>query len=710
MKIGQFRQIFQNWENDTKNFNEDNCNKITEIFKENIGVLHRVTNFFGITSDEQELNAEVLRNTVSQLLSIIKYIGTEEYKIKACDKLLEIFKTEGLDIRALKKVVSQLGVIIQYSKSEDDTTKAWNELLKMSKTEGLDVEVLKSVVEGLVDIIQHSKSEELQTKACDRLLEIFKTEGLNTEVLKSVARGFVRIGRYSKSEEIRTKAWDGLLEISKTESLDAVVLGNSIKELVVISIESKSEEIRTKVWDGLLEISKTEGLDVKVMKDIVRNLAYIMRNGRSDWFSKAFEEFQTKAWDRLLEISKTEGLDAVVLKDIVKELKDIINYIPSSLDRHDMFNKFTIKTSEKNKKKALDTLIKIWERSEGNFKTSLEEDFRNIAIGLDTKVLESVAGQFVDIVRYSEVEENKTTAWEILITIWARSEGDFKTHLEFFLRHINTTRPQFVLPEALQRDAITELVEDRQSTHQVSVHSSVAESLNKLQARYQLDDPKIAEQIESLRKFLFEETIPEIETSVLDSAQTCYTKLVKDWGRNTTEGRTKMDMLKVLALIWQGVNDVSDKTEGHVNERRRNFVRVLNEIQNEYGKDSSACVGGSFNALVSSLNGIHPDVTIARFNSGIVSEIVQEATKDTFKEKSVEEQQSIKKIREQDSPEKKDEEKLQNFYNECTEVVKTRVKELGGEFKEDGLYIGKELIIKKDDLDIILNTMEYVAI
>lgn len=174
-----------------------------------------------------------------------------------------------------------------------------------------------------------------------------------------------------------------------------------------------------------------------------------------------------------------------------------------------------------------------------------------------------------------------------------------------------------------------------QSTHSMSVHTTVAFSLHRLANRYQLSESQIDAKLRKLEGFADELTdsdtyahlndlnLGEIKTEL---AAQGIRRLVDLARQNTVqEGQTRFGLRKILALIWNGVQDetLHDKSVEIVVKDK--FINELYNIQTAYGLQEDgdgahSCDAGSINGLLLALDRLHADVHIDLIDKAAITE------------------------------------------------------------------------------------------
>lgn len=192
---------------------------------------------------------------------------------------------------------------------------------------------------------------------------------------------------------------------------------------------------------------------------------------------------------------------------------------------------------------------------------------------------------------------------------------------------------------------------DSQSTHRVSVHSSVALSLQRLHCRYSLSESQIQEQVSEFEQLtteiqqgnfqhLCDEGDGENRTDkVAIRSIARIIGLCRQWGLHIVKERqTGYSLRTIIALMWTAVKD----TERHIPNSlhaKENLVRGLAHIQRMYnygskvGRDLPSCDGGTINDFVGTLNNIHPDVIIILINKASIAAMSMTYAETIFLEK-----------------------------------------------------------------------------
>ncbi len=151
----------------------------------------------------------------------------------------------------------------------------------------------------------------------------------------------------------------------------------------------------------------------------------------------------------------------------------------------------------------------------------------------------------------------------------------------------------------------------------------MSSSLKRLSNRYQTTDAKKT----------FKDIENAIHTAVLKDPQDFYrTEALKGLHRikkhgDWLESNSGLTLAQAMALVWTATNDnkvysLSEHPERDEQDRINTFVEHLWRAQREYNLSESglddfngsmpACLAGTFNKLVESLDLVHPDVKIIR--------------------------------------------------------------------------------------------------
>lgn len=174
----------------------------------------------------------------------------------------------------------------------------------------------------------------------------------------------------------------------------------------------------------------------------------------------------------------------------------------------------------------------------------------------------------------------------------------------------------------LQQQSIGE-INKAQSTHEVSVHVSVAKSTQALMEHYK--NCNLQEAITKLMSW--GTTIPE--TDLINKSAKKALARIRTY--NFTDKRANVTMQQLLGLVYLAINDlnyvedIKSKTLEEqyqiIDDRFKLLIHSLYETQRGYNlnnvgvdnnntKDSPICVPGNFNKIVESLSAFHPKVCI----------------------------------------------------------------------------------------------------
>ena len=167
-----------------------------------------------------------------------------------------------------------------------------------------------------------------------------------------------------------------------------------------------------------------------------------------------------------------------------------------------------------------------------------------------------------------------------------------------------------------------------QSTHTASVHTSVAVSLQRLDEHFLLTPENIDACEQAF--FGFKNAIMTYSDRIgHDDCKAASHSMdrLRRLSLNGQEEQTKFTLRKIIALVWSAIKE---HPTSHTNglDAKESLIRQLRNIQREYnddahtGRDQPSCWGGTINALVAAVNGIHPDVTLVLLNkTAIVAQL-----------------------------------------------------------------------------------------
>ena len=166
--------------------------------------------------------------------------------------------------------------------------------------------------------------------------------------------------------------------------------------------------------------------------------------------------------------------------------------------------------------------------------------------------------------------------------------------------------------------AVARDINPGQSTHTASVHRAVSESAIRLATRYgsMIEAPGLENTIKRLRAQVL--SLPDDESGKNRVAKRCIERITEvDY--IYTDDKSGITTRQLLALIFLAISDNDQRIGSYENAMAR-FVQGLYEIQRGYnlngdgednGKDDSPiCTGGTFNKLIATLVGVHPDFEI----------------------------------------------------------------------------------------------------
>lgn len=205
-----------------------------------------------------------------------------------------------------------------------------------------------------------------------------------------------------------------------------------------------------------------------------------------------------------------------------------------------------------------------------------------------------------------------------------------------------------------QTRADVEFQNIQQSTHLPCVHKSVTRSLNLLDARN--PRPAAKEEVKELEKHTKKEIEQHIKAMELSAAQKDYafntlSRAKYDRAVDPHSGRTVMD---TLVTMWIAAKDSAaygpDDLDQDISSRKDLIIKHLALADREYNMDENgldlggtskpACLGGTVNKIVESLEIIHPNVRIIR-GQFILSDFCAEIFEVEFSNLSDEDQKII---------------------------------------------------------------------
>lgn len=162
-----------------------------------------------------------------------------------------------------------------------------------------------------------------------------------------------------------------------------------------------------------------------------------------------------------------------------------------------------------------------------------------------------------------------------------------------------------------------------QSTHTASVHTSVSESALKLMQRY---SARINESLENIIEELcsFVRSLPllSVTDNNYDCVEPAQQAIVRITNPNYTfeDPASKVFTRQLLALAYTAIHDDALRI-GTIEDAKASLVKGLRQAQREYNINETgtiddgldavpACCAGTFNKIINSLQGVHPDCNI----------------------------------------------------------------------------------------------------
>ena len=202
------------------------------------------------------------------------------------------------------------------------------------------------------------------------------------------------------------------------------------------------------------------------------------------------------------------------------------------------------------------------------------------------------------------------TIWELIETI------SFKNIWEDILASIrNQTFVQFVhyLLDLDNPDNDTvneEQLNNRQSTHNTSVHQSISESAKRLWNRYG-SRVELESQLKDIQAYVF-----GLKANIENAAAQRAIMRITNPTFSFEDPGSNLSILQLLAVAFEAIHDKS-LLIGTLEDALAQFVKGLYEIQRGYnlsedgkdllGLDDPICTAGTFNKIIEKLIGIHPD-------------------------------------------------------------------------------------------------------
>lgn len=159
----------------------------------------------------------------------------------------------------------------------------------------------------------------------------------------------------------------------------------------------------------------------------------------------------------------------------------------------------------------------------------------------------------------------------------------------------------------------------RQSTHTASVHHTVSKSAKKLALHYQhqISRANLEKHLTALDQWM--KQLPASDKNA--AAKRCFNSLQQsNYHFGFTDPVSQVSTKQLLALCWIAIHD-TEHLDGTLADAQLALVNGLYEANREYNlsetgtdrenqTDSPACTSGTFNKLITTLWGRHPDVTI----------------------------------------------------------------------------------------------------
>lgn len=181
-----------------------------------------------------------------------------------------------------------------------------------------------------------------------------------------------------------------------------------------------------------------------------------------------------------------------------------------------------------------------------------------------------------------------------------------------------------------------------QSTHLSSVHLSVSNSIKQLKVRYKNETLAFKQVAQEIEKAVQSADCKDPKDFYKKEALNSLQRIKKN--ANWVDPHSGLTLSEVTALVWAATKDQKayqpsvDPTRDQ-KDRINAFVEHLWRAHREYNLDEfgadnlkkavPACLGGTFNKIVESLDRIHPDVTIIR-SAAIANDLAAELAKDFY--------------------------------------------------------------------------------
>jgi uncharacterized membrane protein len=613
-------------------------------------------------------------NTFLKFLFI--YVNQAETGLAAKAEAFEIVKglagRKALGNEALCGVLYFLLTYVKHETTESASKAEAFEIVKdFSGRENLGNEALCRVLYFFVIYIEQAATESAaKAEAFEIVKGLAGREALGNEVLREVLFFFaIYIEQAATEPTAKAEAFEIVKGLAGREALGNEILSGVLTFLIgYVEYQATDPAARAEVFAILKGLADREGLSNFLPLNLADFLRTYIQQDTTEPVAKA------KAFEIVKRLAGREDLEN---EDLCMVLAFLTTYIEQG-------------------NTSLSTKVEAFEIVKG---LAGREDLNAMMAGpilffFHTYMAVMPAGE-------------RTNIWNQLVVFWQNAAGRPQANMTDVLLSLYGEYPQFVLPPVLVWRL---LLADRQNTHWASVHISVAQSLTKLQERYRLDEEQTTRELLDLEHFL-QIPVEGISEELLQTAQSSFQRLSLILGEETKETRTQMSMRQVLALVWRGVKDLSvlpeiEQTEAHGRERKRNFLRVLVQIQNEYAPNSPSCAGGSFNALVAALDLIHPDVAVVSVSPALVSGLLREITLELLELEGQEKKTLLKALNEKAEMELSAEEKilLKAFFLKCRETAVIKLQELGAAITGRGLQVGEEVIINPENLENLFQT------
>lgn len=257
-------------------------------------------------------------------------------------------------------------------------------------------------------------------------------------------------------------------------------------------------------------------------------------------------------------------------------------------------------------------------------------------------------------------------------------------------------------------------INPEQSTHETSVHTSVAESLSRLNHRYsnQINVEHNINQLQQFSKEITVENYPETTKTEREAAQRFIARMPSLFDQK--ESKTALSIKYILALLVEAINDEENRTVDkkmaqqkliqHFYEIQRGYNLDSHGKDNQVHEDNPICVGGTINKLVDALNGgFHRDVEILFVTKETAtykfSLLVQNAVIHYIKE-SENKVQLMKEL---------EEGKTDNNENSCYSIPDSILEQIKEKAKQE-FFDEFSGFIANNELEEIFNQYEYISL